>query len=111
MSCTTTQPLTKPERQMNGPFRVASEAVRYGPFILVRNLFAVSAFWKLKRKLEMFANKKTAMPDTITMINVVWTAVIAVMMTATVTLYQDKSDQQNFNYTQISGQFNEQPYY
>lgn len=101
----------KPERQMNGPFRVASEADRYGLLILVRNLFARCAFWKLKRKLEMFAKKKTAMPDTITMINVVWTAVIAVMMTATVTLYQDKSDQQNFNYTQMSGQFNEQPYY
>lgn len=59
----------------------------------------------------MFAHKKSAMPDTITMINLVWTAVIAVMMTATVTLYQGKSDGQSFNYTQMSGQINEQPYY
>lgn len=59
----------------------------------------------------MFANKKTAMPDTITMINVVWTAVIAVMMTATVTLYQGKSNVNEVNYTQMTGIYVEQPYY
>lgn len=59
----------------------------------------------------MFAKKKTVMPDTITMINVVWTAVIAVMMTATVTLYQDKSDTNNLKYTQLMGQSYEQSYY
>jgi hypothetical protein len=59
----------------------------------------------------MFAKRKTAMPDTITMINLVWTAMIAVMMTATFTLYQGKSDAPQFNYTQLTGQYNEQPYY
>jgi hypothetical protein len=59
----------------------------------------------------MFAKRKTAMPDTITMINLVWTAMIAVMMTATFTLYQGKSDAPHFNYTQLTGQYNEQPYY
>lgn len=59
----------------------------------------------------MFAKKKTVMPDTITMINVVWTAVIAVMMTATVTLYQDKSETNTLKYTQLMGHTYEQPYY
>ncbi|MFD1744383.1 hypothetical protein ACFSE1_02810 [Rhizobium helianthi] len=58
----------------------------------------------------MFAKKKTAMPDTITVINLVWTAVIAVMMTATVTLYQDKNES-NVRYTQLTGSTYEQPYY
>ncbi|MBP2549569.1 hypothetical protein J2858_002492 [Neorhizobium galegae] len=59
----------------------------------------------------MFAKRKTAMPDTITMINVVWTAVIAVMMTATVTLYQGKSNVNEVHYTQMTGSYMEQPYY
>lgn len=59
----------------------------------------------------MFAKKKTAMPDTITMINVVWTAVIAVMMTATVTLYQDRNETQAVKYTQLTSQTYGQPYY
>ncbi|MDO1583661.1 hypothetical protein [Rhizobium oryzicola] len=59
----------------------------------------------------MFANRKTVMPDTITMINLVWTAMIAVMMTATITLYQGKSDLKPINYSQMSGHIVEQPYY
>ncbi|SIQ99376.1 hypothetical protein SAMN05880590_11034 [Rhizobium sp. RU35A] len=59
----------------------------------------------------MFAKRKTVMPDTITMINVVWTAVIAVMMTATVTLYQGKSNPTSAQFTQMTGHVVEQPYY
>lgn len=59
----------------------------------------------------MFAKRKTVMPDTITMINLVWTAVIAVMMTATFTLYEGKSNTPNFNYTQLTGQYVGHPYY
>ena len=59
----------------------------------------------------MFAKKKTTMPDTITMINFVWTAVIAVMMTATVTLYQDRNETQAVKYTQLTSQHYGQPYY
>ncbi|WKC24965.1 hypothetical protein QTJ18_13245 [Rhizobium sp. SSA_523] len=51
------------------------------------------------------------MPDTITMINLVWTAMIAVMMTATFTLYQDKSNTPQFSYTQLTGHYIDQPYY
>ncbi|WP_157949089.1 MULTISPECIES: hypothetical protein [Neorhizobium] len=51
------------------------------------------------------------MPDKITMINLVWTAMIAVMLTATVTLYQDKSDLADLNYPQVTGRYNDLSYY
>ncbi|WP_162894734.1 hypothetical protein [Rhizobium terrae] len=51
------------------------------------------------------------MPDKITMINLVWTAMIAVMLTATVTLYQDKSDFGDVNYPQVTGRYNDLSYY
>jgi hypothetical protein len=56
----------------------------------------------------MIAKKKAGMPDKITMINLVWTAMIAVMLTATVSLYQGKSDPTNMNnYQQMSGRYAE----
>ncbi|TCV65489.1 hypothetical protein EDE05_11610 [Neorhizobium sp. R1-B] len=59
----------------------------------------------------MIAKRKTVMPDKITMINLVWTAMIAVMLTATVTLYQDKSDLADLNYPQVTGRYNDLSYY
>ena len=59
----------------------------------------------------MIARRKTAMLDKITMINLVWTAMIAVMLTATVTLYQDKSDLKDLNYPQVTGRYNDISYY
>ncbi|WP_432292813.1 hypothetical protein [Rhizobium panacihumi] len=51
------------------------------------------------------------MPDKITMISIVWTAMIAVMMTATVTLYNDKSDTAPTNYTEMTGTYQGVSYY
>ncbi|MDP9836614.1 hypothetical protein J2T09_001359 [Neorhizobium huautlense] len=51
------------------------------------------------------------MPDKITMISIVWTAMIAVMMTATVTLYNDKSDTASTNYTEMTGTYQGVSYY
>ena len=51
------------------------------------------------------------MPDKITMINLVWTAMIAVMLTATVTLYQDKSELADLNYPQVTGRYTDLSYY
>jgi hypothetical protein len=59
----------------------------------------------------MIANKKMAMPDKITMINLVWSAMIAVMLTATVTLYQDRSDVDGGNYPQVTGRYSDISYY
>ncbi|KQQ37028.1 MULTISPECIES: hypothetical protein [Rhizobium/Agrobacterium group] len=59
----------------------------------------------------MIANKKMAMPDKITMINLVWSAMIAVMLTATVTLYQDRSDVDGSNYPQVTGRYSDISYY
>ncbi len=59
----------------------------------------------------MFAKRNSAMPDKITMISIVWTAMIAVMMTATVTLYNDKSDTASRNYTEMTGTYQGVSYY
>ena len=66
---------------------------------------------KREGQTEMIAKWKTVMPDKITMINLVWTAMIAVMLTATVTLYQDKSDLADLNYPQVTGRYNDLSYY
>jgi hypothetical protein len=59
----------------------------------------------------MIARRKTAMPDKITMINLVWTAMIALMLTATVTLYQDKSNISDLQYPQLTGRYQDISYY
>jgi hypothetical protein len=59
----------------------------------------------------MIARRKTIRPDKITMINLVWTAMIAVMLTATVTLYQGKSDFDGMKYPQVTGRYNDLSYY
>ncbi|MGE7371002.1 hypothetical protein ACQKKX_18335 [Neorhizobium sp. NPDC001467] len=59
----------------------------------------------------MLAKRNSAMPDKITMISVVWTAMIAVMMTATVTLYDNKSDTAPINYTEMTGSYQGVSYY
>ena len=59
----------------------------------------------------MIARKKTMVPDKITLINLVWTAMIAVMLTATVTLYQDRSDLGNSNYPQVTGRYYDTSHY
>lgn len=59
----------------------------------------------------MIARRKTIMLDKITMINLVWTAMIAVMLTATVTLYQDKSQLGDLNYPQVTGRYSDLSYY
>ena len=59
----------------------------------------------------MIARRKTIMPDKITMINLVWTAMIAVMLTATVTLYQDKSELADLNYPQVTGVYTDFSFY
>ncbi len=59
----------------------------------------------------MIARKKTIRPDKITMINLVWTAMIATMLTATVTLYQGKSSFDDLKYPQVSGRYSDLSYY
>lgn len=59
----------------------------------------------------MIARRKMASLDKITMINLVWTAMIAVMLTATVTLYQDRSDFSDTNYPQVTGRYQDMTYY
>ncbi|OHV81209.1 hypothetical protein [Rhizobium sp. LCM 4573] len=59
----------------------------------------------------MLAKRKTIALDKITMINVVWTAMIAAMLTATVTLYQDNSGQADLNYPQLTGRYYDTNYY
>ena len=51
------------------------------------------------------------MLDKVTMINLVWTSMIAVMLTATVTLYQDRSNTTESNYSQVTGRYNDVSYY
>ena len=51
------------------------------------------------------------MLDKISMINMVWTAMIAAMLTATVTLYQDRSDWTEFNYPQMTGRYHDLSFY
>ncbi|TWF54173.1 hypothetical protein [Neorhizobium alkalisoli] len=58
----------------------------------------------------MIAKRKMAM-DKITMINLVWTAMVAMMLTATVTLYQDRSHFNDNGYQQITGRYNDISYY
>jgi hypothetical protein len=59
----------------------------------------------------MIAKSKMFMPDKITMINVVWTAMIAAMLTATVTLYQGKSDFAELKYPQVTGHYADLSFY
>lgn len=59
----------------------------------------------------MITRRKAGMLDKITMINLVWSAMIAVMLTATVTLYQGKTDLADLTYPQVSGRFAEISYY
>ena|GEM_PF-929285 len=61
--------------------------------------------------MAMIARRKTVMLDKITMINLVWTAMIAVMLTATVTLYQDKSQLADLNYPQVTARYSDLSYY
>jgi hypothetical protein len=64
-----------------------------------------------RRTAEMIARRKTIRPDKITMINLVWTAMIAVMLTATVTLYHDKSGLTELKYPQVTGRYSDISYY
>ncbi|TNM61999.1 hypothetical protein [Aliirhizobium smilacinae] len=59
----------------------------------------------------MFTKKNPMMLDKVTMINVVWTSMIAVMLTATVTLYQSKPDSSEMNYSQVTGRYHDVSYY
>lgn len=59
----------------------------------------------------MIARRKTIALDKITMINVVWTAMIAAMLTATVSLYQDNSELADLNYPQVTGRYHDTNYY
>ncbi|AXV15483.1 hypothetical protein CYG48_07095 [Neorhizobium sp. SOG26] len=59
----------------------------------------------------MIARRKTAMPDKITMINLVWSAMVALMLTATVTLYQEKSSVGDIEYPQMTGRYQQFSYY
>ncbi|WP_161974044.1 hypothetical protein [Rhizobium deserti] len=45
------------------------------------------------------------------MINLVWTAMIAVMLTATFTLYHDKSGLTELKYPQVTGRYSDISYY
>ncbi len=53
----------------------------------------------------MIERKKSIAPDTITMINLVWTTMIVAMLTATVTLYQEKSRVSDLSYRQMTGTY------
>lgn len=59
----------------------------------------------------MFTKRNPMMLDKVTMINVVWTSMIAVMLTATVTLYQAQPDSSEMNYSQVSGRYSDVSYY
>jgi hypothetical protein len=61
----------------------------------------------------MFSKRNPMMLDKVTMINLVWTSMIAVMLTATVTLYQDRSNTNETasNYQQVSGRYQDVSYY
>jgi hypothetical protein len=64
-----------------------------------------------RRKAEMFSRRNSVMLDKVTMINLVWTSMIAVMLTATVTLYQDRSNTTEINYPQLTGRYHDVSYY
>jgi hypothetical protein len=65
---------------------------------------------QLRRNADMF-KRNPMMLDKVTMINVVWTSMIAVMLTATVTLYQNKSDPSEMNYSQMTGRYQDVSFY
>jgi hypothetical protein len=54
----------------------------------------------------MFTRKNSLMLDKVAMINLVWTSMIAMMLAATVTLYQDRSNTNEISYPQITGTYN-----
>lgn len=49
--------------------------------------------------------------DKISLINMIWTAMIAAMLTATVTLYQDRSEWSDLNYPQMTGRYYDASFY
>lgn len=59
----------------------------------------------------MIERRKTMVPDKISMINMAWMAMIGAMLTATVTLYQDKKDDADFSYPQMTGRYSDTSYY
>ncbi|MCB5202012.1 hypothetical protein LH464_05915 [Neorhizobium sp. T786] len=59
----------------------------------------------------MIERRKSIVPNKITMINLVWTTMIAAMLTATVTLYQEQSQVSDFNYPQMTGRYHDASYY
>ncbi|WP_395516151.1 hypothetical protein [Pseudorhizobium flavum] len=59
----------------------------------------------------MIERRKPIMLDKISMINMVWTAMIAAMLTATVTLYQDRSEWSDRNYPQMTGRYHDISFY
>lgn len=59
----------------------------------------------------MLTRKNSLMLDKVTMINLVWTSMIAVMLTATVTLYQDRSNTTESSYPQVTGRYQDISYY
>ena len=59
----------------------------------------------------MISKRNSGVPDKITMINLVWTSMIAVMLTATVGLYQNQSDSSDNNYPQMTGRYYDSSYY
>ncbi|AYD01154.1 hypothetical protein [Neorhizobium sp. NCHU2750] len=60
----------------------------------------------------MFSKRNPMMLDKVTMINLVWTSMIAVMLTATVTLYQDRSNTHEAanTYQQVSARYQDVSY-
>ncbi|SFB44211.1 hypothetical protein SAMN03159496_03776 [Rhizobium sp. NFR07] len=59
----------------------------------------------------MFTRKNSLMLDKVAMINLVWTSMIAVMLAATVTLYQDRSNTTDTSYPQVTGRYQDISYY
>ena len=59
----------------------------------------------------MIERRKAIVPDKISMINMIWMAMIGAMLTATVTLYQDKKDNTEFNYPQMTSRYQGSSYY
>ena len=59
----------------------------------------------------MIERRKPIVLDKISMINMVWTAMIAAMLTATVTLYQDRSQWSYLDYPQMTGRYNDISFY
>ena len=59
----------------------------------------------------MIERRKPMILDKISMINMIWTAMIAAMLTATVSLYQDRSEWTELNYPQMTGRFYDASFY